>query len=250
MTIKSSGIPGDISIEFEITPRYDIFLPRVESALAQTRARTVYDLGGGANPVLPERSIAAHDIRYIVVDPSEEELALAPPAYTKLHGDPSSPRFHPSEPGDVVLTRFVLEHVRDPETFHRNVFELLSPGGRAIHFFSTLYSPPFLINRVLPDVLTRSIVGSLQPERELGGRHRKFPALYRWCRGPTRRQLRRFTDLGYEINGYFGFFGHHYLSRFERLQRVEDRWAGLLERRPIASLTSYAMVDLQKPPQR
>jgi SAM-dependent methyltransferase len=237
-----------MSIEFRVTPRdEDLFTPLVVAAVEQTRARTVYDLGGGANPVLPEDIIAAHGVRYLLVDSSEDELALAPSAYTKVLADPASPGFDPPEPGDLVLTRWVLEHIRDPETFHRNVLNLLKPGGRALHFFPTLYALPFLLNRLLPDPLAARILRLSEPARELDGRKKKFPALYRWCRGPSARQVRRFTELGFEVKTYVGLFGHGYFRRISPLQRAEDRLAAVLARLRATPLTSYALVDLRKP---
>ena len=45
----------------------------------------------------------------------------------------------------------LAEHVPDGYRFHSNLFELLKPGGVAFHFMPTLYSPPFVINRLLPE---------------------------------------------------------------------------------------------------
>ena len=75
---------------------------------------------------------------------------------------------------------------------------------------------------------------------------RKFPAFYRWCRGPTQHQLARFSRLRYRVLEYHAYFGHGYYNRIPFLGRMVDRVADLLVRHPLPALTSYACVMLQK----
>ncbi len=221
----------------------DFLRSRIESA----EARDVCEVGGGANPAVSLEDIAKHGLRYTILDVSAEELAKAPDAYRKLEADVSSPDFRSEERFDTVFSRTVLEHVTDPQTFHRNVLGILQHGGVAFHFFPTLYAPPFVVNRVLPHRLVEAALLRLQPHRERGGVHGKFPALYAWCRGPTGRQIARFERLGYAVDEYVGFFGHDYYRSVPPLQRLADRIASLLRRHPVPQLTSYAFVVLRRP---
>ena len=209
--------------------------------------RDLCDVGGGANPAVSLESVEANGLRYTVLDVSAEELAKAPDGYRKLQADVASPDFHSNETFDAVFSRMVLEHVSDPESFHRNVFRLLEDGGVAFHFFPTLYALPFVANRLLPDRVLEATLMRLQPHRAHGGPHGKFPALYAWCRGPTARQIARFERLGYAVEEYTGFFGHDYYRGLPPLQRLANRVASLLRRHPVPLLTSYAFVVLRKP---
>jgi hypothetical protein len=234
-------------VRYGLDPPRDVFRRRVEELVVAARPRTVCDLGGGANPVLSPEFIAQHGLRYLLTDASAAQLELAPAGYEKLVLDLSAPSFGAPAACDLAISRYVLEHVAEPEVFHRNVGRLLIDGGRATHFFSTLYALPFTLNRVLPDSVGGRLAGLSIPVRETEGREEVFPARYRWCRGPSRRQLRRFEGLGFEVEEYVGYFGHIYYKRLPPVQALEDRLARALVQHPLPALTSFARVVLVKP---
>jgi 2-polyprenyl-3-methyl-5-hydroxy-6-metoxy-1,4-benzoquinol methylase len=247
-SLANVRVDDRVLIRYERMPRgAGAWQAPVHELVERTRPGRVCEVGGGANPALSQRFVAEHGIEYVLVDVSEEELAKAPTAYDKLVADAASPKFDPAGEYDFVFTITVAEHVRRPDVFHRNVFRLLVPGGRAFHFFSTLYALPFVANRVLPEVLTRRLLRLVQPGREAEGSHAKFTALYRWCRGPTRRQIARFERIGFHVEEYVGYFGHDYYARVRPLQALEHRLEALLVRRPLPFLTTYASVVLRKP---
>jgi hypothetical protein len=138
--------------------------------------------------------------------------------------------------------------VRSPRTFHQNIWNMLRPGGVALHLFPPLSTLPFAFNRLMPAVLTERLLLRTQSFRHPGGRHGKFKAHYRWCRGPTRRQLARLEDVGFTVVAYTGYFGHGYYLNVGRLHRLEQAKARGLMRRRAMNLTSYALVLLQRPP--
>lgn len=205
----------------------------------------VCELGGGANPALPLSFIRQHGLDYSVVDVSAQELAKAPAEYNKVQADVTSADLSlPSY--DLVLSQFLAEHVHEPRRFHANVLSMLKPGGRALHFFPTLYGPPFALNSLLPERLTERLLLRLQPFREPEGAHGKFRAYYRWCRGPTRRQVQRLERVGFEVEDYVGYFGHGYFDRVRSLGRAEQGVTSMLLRWPVPALTTYAIVALRR----
>jgi SAM-dependent methyltransferase len=222
-------------------------IPYVENLVLTAKAGSVCEIGAGANPALSPEFLARNPIDYLLIDNSREELAKAPDSYAKVHADITSDAFEPPGRYDVVFSLFLSEHISTPEAFHRNVFDLLEPGGTAFHAFSTLYAPPFLLNRLLPERLSERCLELLKPGREPAGNHAKFPAYYRWCEGPTPRQLRRLEQVGFQVEEYVGFFGHGYFAKFPRVQAAEDRLARFLCKHPLPWLTSYAFVVLHRP---
>lgn len=227
-------------------PPREEFRLLVEGLVVEHEHKTVCDLGGGANPVLSEQFIKQHGLRYILVDVSEDELAWAPASYEKVVADMAVEPFTPFAQCDLAISHFVLEHIVDPARFHRNVQQLLREGGSAAHFFSTLYSLPFLVNWVLPGRVSDRLAGLMIPERQVDGTESVFPASYRWCLGPVARQFRRFRSVGYDVEEYVGYFGHSYFRRWRPLQRLEYAVARLLVQHPVATLTSFAYVVLVK----
>lgn len=205
----------------------------------------VCEIGAGANPLLSRDEQERLQIAYTLVDIDGQELAKAPDGVRKIELDITSSA--PPSSFDVVISMNLAEHVRDPKAMHRNVRTMLQPGGVAIHFFPTLYAAPFMINRVVPETFAEAVLLRLQPYRVSSGSRGKFPAYYRWCRGPTRRQQGRMLSVGFAIDEYVAGFGHAYYSRAPVLQRLEDAKTRFLLRHPIALLTSYAIIVLRRP---
>jgi SAM-dependent methyltransferase len=228
------------------TTCFDLFPRRIRD-LCRDGARVVTEIGGGARPLLSLEFAADRGVDYTVVDMSADELAKAPAGYRTIAADICADDPPPVPPADLVFSKTLAEHVRDPERFHRNVYLMLRPGGRAVHFFPTLYAPPFVINRLLPERISSRILSRLQEGREASGTHGKFEALYRWCRGPTRRQLRRLEGVGFRVARYEGFFGHGYFDRIPPIAAVSRRIGEALAAHPVPLLTSYAIVELERP---
>ena len=231
--------------------RNALFEARVLERLDAEDLRAVCDVGGGPNPLLGADAIAARDLRYVLLDPSAEQLAKAPAGYETAHADAAAPPAALRGAFDLVLSQWVAEHVEDPRAFHTGVRELLRPGGYAIHLFPTLYAIPFVANLLLPERVAGALAGARAltpgPSRAAEGKHGKFPARYRWCRGPSARQVRRLEGAGFEVLEYVGFFGHGYYQRLGPLARAEARLADALVRHPIPQLTSAAVVVLRRP---
>lgn len=216
---------------------------RLIDLIRSRSAQDVCDVGGGAHPLLKPESLS---IKYAVLDISEVELAKAPAEYTKIVADISARDFQCARQFDVVFTKFLAEHVRDGEQFHRNVYSMLKPGGFAMHLFPTLYALPFLANRLLPENLGRLALKLFFPGRVYGDEG-KFPAYYRWCCGPTAAQIARLEGIGFRVLRYTGYFGHPYYKRVPGLRALERAKSDWLLRHPIPILASYASLFLQKP---
>jgi Methyltransferase domain len=227
------------------------YTPFVERLATHPRVKRVCDVGGGANPTLSLDFIKRNELDYVVLDVSAEELAKAPDGYTKTQADIASPRFDIAGNNyDLVISRFVAEHARNGRYFHTNVKRLLVKGGLAFHFFPTLYAPPFVINRLLPEWLSEAMLLLNNPYRTQEGKRAKFPTYYSWCRGPTPRQIRKFVEVGYRVEEYIGFYGHRgYYSKVKPLVSVHDWLSSTLIKHPLPLLTSYAYVLLSKAPE-
>lgn len=219
----------------------------VRRLVREPGVRRVCELGAGANPILGLDLVAEQGLEYHVVDISAEELAKAPPGYTTIQADAGAPAFAREHgPYDLVISAFLAEHLPRPQDFHAAVHAALAPGGRALHTFPTLYEPAFVLNRLLPERLTAVALRGAQEGREAEGAHAKFPAYYRWCRGPTRPQLRRLEEAGFDVLDYVGYFGHGYFSKLPRAYRLYERLSTTLVRYPVPALTSYASVLLRR----
>ena len=238
-----------MTVSFALSaPRCHDFRGFLEAWIEHSGAVCVADLGGGANPLLSSAYVARRGLEYTVIDISQAELDKGPREVHKLClnlGAREFPWEDERPQFDLVFSRMLAEHVPCGQTFHRNVRRLLAPGGVALHFFPTLYSLPFVLNKLVSERLSDWLLRRLQPRDRF--QYGKFPAYYSWCRGPSRRQLQRFAGLGYEVLEYRGYFGHPYFEAYPALDRLERRFAERLLARPRPLLTSYAFVALRKP---
>ena len=207
--------------------------------------RRVCDVGGGANPVLPLSFIQARSIEYTLLDVSSDELAKAPEGYRKLTADVCDRRQLPEGRFDLVFSKMVAEHVPSGREFHTNVFHMLAPGGIAFHFLPTLYSIPFVVNRLMPERLAAAALDAFDPRDQ--HQYAKFPAYYSWCVGPIPKQLDRLRAIGYEVVEYRGFFGHNYYRKIPGVRSLHRALTRRLLERPDPRATSYAFMILRRP---
>lgn len=184
------------------------------------------------------------NLDYSLLDISELELNKAPENYKKILADIASPHFKLDTKFDLVFTKMLAEHITNPKQFHKNILNCLTINGLAVHYFPTLYTLPFFVNYMMPEHLADILLHMFETRDR--HQHAKFPAYYRWCRGPTSKQIRRFISLGYDVVEYRGFFGHGYYNKIKVLDKMNRIKTNYLLRHPNPIFTSYAYVVLRK----
>lgn len=217
---------------------------QLTSLIENHAAKRVCDIGGGANPVLPEQYVRERGLDYTLLDISQEELDKAPSQYQKLCVDICRPDERLGGGFDIAFSKMLAEHVIDGEAFHSNVRDLLRPGGLAFHFYPTLYAPPYVANYLMPERLSSALLDIFAPRDRV--QHAKFPALYSWCRGPTGTHIARLEKLGYRIEEFRGYFGHDYYRRIPGVHQVSQAFARWLVDHPIPHLTTFAWLVLRR----
>jgi SAM-dependent methyltransferase len=140
-----------------------------------------------------------------------------------------------------------FEHFSDSVGAHRNIWRMLKPGGVAVHCFPTLYTLPFVVNRFIPERLSRFVLHLFTPRSDYY-QHDKFPARYDLCRGPGPSQIKKLEALGFEVLEYRGYFGHRYYlnGKLKFLHWMEERKTRMLLYSPKPLFTSFATVILRK----
>lgn len=185
---------------------------QVAQTLNRRSGQVVLDVGGGKEcPFLPYLDEPqAHLI--IALDFSEEQLRRNP-LRCRIVGDAAGQRF-PVYDGsaDLVVSRSVVEHIRDNAAFFENCARALRPGGTIIHAFPGKYAPFAVLNRIIPNRLVRRLIPYLLPdwaEEENYG----FIAFYDRCSVAAMQKLldrNRFANvhhtLTYYQSAYFSFF--------------------------------------------
>jgi len=215
--------------------------------IASNGFTTVCEIGGGRSPLFTREEAAAMGLDYTILDISDTELGAAPDHVKKIEADIGA--LDPNRfPGryDFMFSRMLAEHVSDATAMHRNVLQMLRPGGMAFHYFPTLYTPAFVANRLLPDGVARRLLFFIFPWRR-NEQLAKFPARYAKCLGPTPRMKRYFERLGYVVEEYRPFYGTDYLVKIPVLGFIDSVFTRFVARRRSPLFTSYVWLVLRKP---
>lgn len=216
----------------------------VSSLIAKNRIKSVLEIGAGANPTLKPEFVENNNLTYTISDIDDYELKKADSIYTKLVIDMSTKDISLPARYDLIFSRMVGEHISNGKNFYQNIYNNLNKGGISFHCFSTLYAFPFVVNYLLPEFITDLLLEKISPRDKY--QHGKFPAHYKWCRGPSKKMISNILDIGYEIIEYTGYFGHNYYKKILLLDRLEKIKSKILLKYPVPQLTAYASILLNK----
>jgi SAM-dependent methyltransferase len=207
------------------------------------------EIGGGRDPGFLPSNPALHGLKLTVNDIDQLELDFAPKGLAKarfdIAGDLSEPDAKPGS-FDLMFSRMVFEHVAGVPRAWANIHTLLKPGGVALAFFPTLYAPVFTINHMIPEVLSRTIVHALYPDRRDGGGDPKFPALYDHCVSSERIQRGMLAKAGFSDVHVQPFWGHGYFERMPGIKQVDHLFNKLAARFDWRLMSTYAFVVARK----
>lgn len=203
----------------------------------------VLELGAGRRPSFSLNEMPSNLGSYTVNDISEHELSLLPEGYQKACFDVSGDAAPFRDSYDVVFSRFLAEHVPDGQAMHRNVYNVLCEGGVAFHLIPTLYALPFVINKLLPERLTGSLLKHLSPRRTINP---KFPAYYSACYGNPDKMKRMLGNIGYSHVEVRNFYGHFYYEQIPILKQMHERFSALAADRDWHFISTYAYIKAYK----
>lgn len=224
-------------------------------ALAQARRATrrrngelvrMLEIGGGRGPLLRPVEAKAAGIAVTVNDIDSRELSLGPPEFEKAEFDIAG-QAPPSLFGqfDLVVSRMVMEHVRDGRRAWANMAALLAPGGVALAFHPTLYAPPFVVNLAFPEALTARVLRFFFPTRH-DGDYPKFPARYQLCVSSPQKLEPILKSCGFSEVLIAPMWGHGYFRHIPLLRELDAGLQRLAEARDWRWLSTYAFTLAQR----
>lgn len=237
-----SGIPYDRSYSCA----WKGYKDRIAGIASSIAGADIIEIGAGRAPLFEAADLPPSVASYTLSDISKSELDRAPGQWDKICFDACGDITGIDSRYDLAFSRMLAEHVPDGYRFHSNLFQLLKPGGIAFHFMPTLFSPPFVINKVLPETLSRTLLGFFFKQRN-DEQVPKFPARYAMCRGVTAGLISRYKSIGYAEVDIRTFYGHGYFEKLPGLRELDHALSSMACRRSWTLLGSYAYVKLVKP---
>ena len=207
------------------------------------------EIGGGRDPLFLPDEARAHGFDITLNDISAHELSLAPASYAKIECDIASPggaailgegRY------DIAYCRMVMEHVPDVAAMWRNIGAVLAPGGVALSFFPTLYAPPYLLNRIIPESVSRRLLEAVFPDRKQHGDNPKFPAYYDYCFSDERKIVPMLQAAGFSDVLVLPFWGYSYFWKFPGIKQIDAAFNRIAQKHGWRAVSSFAYVIATK----
>jgi hypothetical protein len=139
-----------------------------------------------------------------------------------------------------------MEHVPDVEKMWRNINAVLMPGGIAFSFFPTLYAPPYVLNRMIPEKLSRLVLETILPDRRPDGDNPKFPAHYDWCFSREDKIEPMLRRAGFSDITVLPFWGYSYFWKFPFIKQIDAALTQIARRQDWRNISSFAYVIATK----
>lgn len=206
----------------------------------------VVDVGGGHLCPFAARRDPALEVRILALDILESQLRANRVVDWKVVGDACRTLPLKDDSVDVVVSRSVLEHLPDTAAFLSEAARVIRPGGSGIHIFPARNAPFALINRALPDRLSRAVLHFFFPEwkAECG-----FPAHYDRCTWAEMEDLAR--RQGLEIaEGHRKYYQSIYFKFFLPLYVLSLAYDLALWTADVRPLASQILLVVRKPAPR
>jgi SAM-dependent methyltransferase len=228
---------------------WDNYKPAILAVAREYGLTRHLEIGGGRDPLFLPVELKDLDFEVTLNDISEHELAQVGPGYRKITCDIAAvdaPDILGRERYDFAYCRMVMEHVPDVARMCRNIHAVLAPGGMALSFFPTLYAPPFALNRMIPENLSRPLLEFIDPDRVPDGENPKFPAHYDHCFSDERKLVPMLQKAGFTDITILPFWGYSYFWKFPVLKQIDAAFTRLAQGRDWRAVSSFAYVIVRK----
>lgn len=239
---------NDIPVGRTVESAWSELKPTLERLVRLVSARQVMEIGAGRHPFFSAEEARALGFSLTLNDIDEVEIRNDDRGFRTavfdIGGDIGAA---PVQAGtfDLIYSRMVFEHVRDGRRAWSNVYRLLAPGGVGFAFVPTLYSPPFVLNRITPESITSKLVRALDRTRN-AAEIPKFPAYYSACRASEKALEPMLAGIGFGEVRVVPFFGTPYFPRIPVLRNIFRVFDRISEKRDWRAFASYAYLIARK----
>ncbi len=207
------------------------------------------EIGGGRDPLFLPPEVAAHGFDVTLNDISAHELSLAPAGYATVQCDiagKDAKGVLGAARYDIAYSRMVMEHVPDVAGMWENIAYTLAPGGVAFSFFPTLYAPPYVLNRLIPEKMSRWMLETVFPDRKEDGDNPKFPAYYDYCFSEEEKIVPMLKRAGFSDVVVLPFWGYSYFWKFPGIKQLDAAFTRVARERKWRAVSSFAYVIAMK----
>jgi SAM-dependent methyltransferase len=185
----------------------------------------VYDVGGGRFPALTYDQKRLRNLQIVGLDLTPKELNAAPPGIYDRVCAADITTFEGEADADFIVSRMLLEHVRDTGKAFRAFHTILKPGGLALIVVPCRNAIFARLNLLLPQSWKWRLLVLVDPRTEARGAG--WPAYYHRC---TPRDFRKIAEAnGFEVVDLKSFYYSAYFQICFPVYLVWRLW-GLVSR--------------------
>jgi SAM-dependent methyltransferase len=240
---ETASIFQDLGYDPDFNWAWDNYKPAITTIAKRKSLRRHLEIGSGRDPLFLPEEAAALGFEVTLNDISARELALAPPGCATVLCDiagADAPAILGAGRYDIAYSRMVMEHVRDVPRMWENIAHALAPGGVAFAFFPTLYAPPYVLNRLIPEKISRRALEAVFPDRKDEGDNPKFPAYYNYCFSKTEKIEPMLKRAGFADVVVLPFWGYSYFWKFPVVKQIDAAFTKLARERRWRAASSFA----------
>ncbi len=204
----------------------------------------VVDIGGGTSCLFAKYRNPSVNAKIIAVDISEEQLKNNRDVSEKVVADVMQDMPFENEKIDLVVSRAVLEHLKNLESFIIASQRILKSGGYSIHLYPSKFAPFALFNQLLPNKLSRKLLYSLNlGSRGICG----FPSFYNNCFYSATTALLK--KHGFDVvDIYFSYYQSPYFGFFVPIFFLSALYEMFIQSIGAKNLCAYLLVVARKKP--
>lgn len=222
----------------DITLLYDSI---VADYINHKKGQIVVDLGSGREIPYATKLNPNSKFLLIAVDTSLKELSLNKDADKKIVTDLNSATGLPDHYANLITSRYLLEHLQEPNTFVKNMHQTLKKNGKVIFLFSSRNAPFAILNRLLPSHLSQRLLLWFVPDsKDLRG----FKTHYKFGYHNT---IKLFQQNGFKIfQVYLSYYQSRYFAFFVPLYLLSVIYELIIFKLKLKNLASYIIIIAQK----
>tara|TARA_B100001778_G_scaffold132237_1_gene108876 strand:- start:368 stop:1111 length:744 start_codon:yes stop_codon:yes gene_type:complete len=177
------------------------FIDVLNNLIKTNRPKSIIEVGGADRPIF-EKNI---NYNYIGID--VDEVHKDHISYDQIFIQSIEDRINLK--GDMIISKCLLEHVKNNKKSIQNIYNMLSPYGISAHYVPSKYHPYSIILRLINHKIQNILIRHLRPHAEGTG----YQTFFNYCSPNEMKSL--FKSVGfsqieiipyYKATDYFSFF--------------------------------------------
>lgn len=227
----------------QVKPRaLDLYKQKVAQFMNSKSDQTIVDVGGGNLCPFAKYKEPLKKTTIIAVDLSKKAMKNNRLVDEKRVANISHKLPFKNEAVDIFTSRWVFEHLKEPEKFIALSKSKLRQNGLHIHLFASKWAPFALLSQALPKYLPEKILHFLNPKiKDKVG----MASFYNQCSYSAMRRL--FEKHGFEIiETHVSYYQSQYYDFFLPLFLLSAFYEILLKTLSLKNLAAYVLIVARK----